>query len=200
MTAVHDGCSKSLSMEASSSDALVQTVQEKCPTDDRKKRQRRRRRKPSKKSAGKPNHLAIRFPGLSKDDKAKQEIFKKKKKWRSARPRGPVLRPVGAQVPRAPNNSTQFIMDDHENSSLFVHFNSDDMLKENKSERDCDGSSPFQPSDWLPYNVADFEFAYQIAREDQMMNASITDLRKAILAIEEKITVTSEHLEASPSR
>ena len=35
---------------------------------------------------------------------------------------GPLLRPAGTQVPRAPENSTQFIMDDHENSTLFLNF------------------------------------------------------------------------------
>lgn len=123
-----------------------------------------------------------------------------KKRRRSYRSKVPVLRPVGAQVPRAPRNSTQFIMDDHENSSLFVHFHSHEMLKNIEYQGDAgDGSSPFQPTDWLPYNMADFEWTYQTAKEDRMMNASVSDIRKAILGLEAKVSVATQLLEASPS-
>lgn len=43
-----------------------------------------------------------------------------------ATPARPLLRPVGTAVPRAPENSTTFIMDDHENSNLFYNFRNGD--------------------------------------------------------------------------
>ncbi|XP_063614065.1 uncharacterized protein LOC134787257, partial [Penaeus indicus] len=122
-------------------------------------------------------------------------------------PPTPVLRPVGAQVPRAPENSTQFIMDDHENSALFLNFDKSTPGWEHDppasgGEDDLGSATPTHAHtrDWYPFNLADFESAYRSAREDRLMGGSRTDLCAAIVALEARAAVLTEALSASPSR
>ncbi|XP_027206442.2 uncharacterized protein [Penaeus vannamei] len=123
-------------------------------------------------------------------------------------PPTPVLRPVGAQVPRAPENSTQFIMDDHENSALFLNFDKSTPGWEHDppasgGEDDLGSATPTHAHarDWYPFNLADFESAYRSAREDRLMRGSRTgDLCAAIVALEARAAVLTEALSASPSR
>ncbi|KAK7079645.1 hypothetical protein SK128_024701 [Halocaridina rubra] len=174
----------------------------------KKKRRRRRRRNTPKmehKSSNVRNNLiedvAFGHPTTSSD----------KSSWCfSETP--PVLRPVGAQVPRAPENSTQFIMDDHENSTLFVNFDNfstphwEQEPPTSGGEEDpiigTPSGTPTHPlnRDWFPFNLADFETAYQSAREDKLMAGSSQDLRAAIVSLEARAAVLSDALSASPSR
>ncbi|XP_064078378.1 uncharacterized protein LOC135195818 [Macrobrachium nipponense] len=169
----------------------------------KKKRRRRRRRTPKSESASEiTNAVALGRP-TSSCDRARALY---------SGPPTPVLRPVGAQVPRAPENSTQFIMDDHENSTLFVNFDNFSTPQWEQEPPTSGGEedpyigtpsgTPTHPlnRDWFPFNLADFETAYQSAREDKMMAGSTTDLKAAIVALEARAAVLTDALSASPSR
>ena len=111
----------------------------------------------------------------------------------------PVLRPAGAQVPRAPENSTQFIIDDHENSFMYFGFDALNNLDDgdegvSKSQSESKGSSPL-----FKYN-ADFESEYRSIREEEMMRCTTDELKAAIVRLEAKAAVVSDALSASPSR
>nr|XP_053634304.1 uncharacterized protein LOC128689833 [Cherax quadricarinatus] len=164
-----------------------------------KKRRRRRRRTPKavEKLRGESN-IAILSPTTSRESWALHHG-----------PPTPVLRPVGAQVPRAPENSTQFIMDDHENSAMFVDFDNfstphwEQEPPVSGAEEDETGSATPTHAltrDWFPFNAADFETAYQSAREDRLMSGSRSELRSAIVALEARAAVLADALSASPSR
>lgn len=164
----------------------------------KKKRRRRRRRTPKSEGPGRPEtNVAVVSPTTSREP------------WtpRQGSP-APVLRPVGAQVPRAPENSTQFIMDDHENSALFVDFDNfstphwEQEPPFSGAEDETGGGTPTHAltRDWFPFNAADFETEYQSAREDRLMAGSSEELRAAIVALEARAAVLTDVLSSSPSR
>lgn len=164
----------------------------------KKKRRRRRRRTPKNEGTGRAQtNVAVVSPTTSREP------------WtpRQGSP-APVLRPVGAQVPRAPENSTQFIMDDHENSALFVDFDNfstphwEQEPPVSGAEDETGGGTPTHAltRDWFPFNAADFETAYQSAREDRLMAGSSAELRAAIVAMEARAAVLTDVLSSSPSR
>lgn len=164
----------------------------------KKKRRRRRRRTPKTEGTGRTQtNVAVVSPTTSREP------------WtpRQGSP-APVLRPVGAQVPRAPENSTQFIMDDHENSALFVDFDNfstphwEQEPPVSGAEDETGGGTPTHAltRDWFPFNAADFETAYQSAREDRLMAGSSAELRAAIVAMEARAAVLTDVLSSSPSR
>ncbi|XP_069193783.1 uncharacterized protein [Procambarus clarkii] len=164
----------------------------------KKKRRRRRRRTPRAVEALRgESSVAILSPTTSRESWALHHG-----------PPTPILRPLGAQVPRAPENSTQFIMDDHENSALFVdfdNFSTPHWEQEPPVSGDEDDTGSATPThaltrDWFPFNAADFETAYQSAREDRLMSGSRSDLRTAIVALEARAAVLTDALSASPSR
>ncbi|XP_063840434.1 uncharacterized protein LOC135089114 [Scylla paramamosain] len=164
----------------------------------KKKRRRRRRRTPKSDTVGRSEaNVAVGSPTSSREA------------WtpRQGSP-APVLRPVGAQVPRAPENSTQFIMDDHENSTLFVNFDNfstphwEQEPPVSGAEDETGGGTPTHAltRDWFPFNAADFETAYRSAREDRLMAGSSSELRAAIVALEARAAVLTDALSSSPSR
>ncbi|XP_071546175.1 uncharacterized protein [Panulirus ornatus] len=164
----------------------------------KKKRRRRRRRTPKGVMMMRSeSNVSVLSPATSRDSWALHHG-----------PTTPVLRPVGAQVPRAPENSTQFIMDDHENSALFVDFDNfstpqwEQEPPMSGAEEDTGSATPTHllTRDWFPFNAADFETAYQTAREDRLMAGSRSDLRTAIMALEARAAVLTDALSASPSR
>lgn len=168
------------------------------PLKKKKKRRRRRRRTPKSVAVIRDeSNVAVLSPSTSRESWALQQGSP-----------GPVLRPVGSQVPRAPENSTQFIMDDHENSTLFVNFDNfstphwEQEPPVSGAEEDTGNATPTHAltRDWFPFNAADFETAYQSAREDRLMAGSTTDLRSAIMALEARAAVLTDVLSASPSR
>ncbi|KAG7162691.1 uncharacterized protein LOC121873706 [Homarus americanus] len=164
----------------------------------KKKRRRRRRRTPKAIETKRgESSFAILSPTTSRES------------WTlHTGPPTPALRPVGAQVPRAPENSTQFIMDDHENSTLFVDFDNfstphwEQEPPVSGAEEDTGSATPTHAltRDWFPFNAADFETAYQSAREDRLMSGSRSELRAAIVALEARAAVLTDALSASPSR
>ncbi|KAK3860342.1 hypothetical protein Pcinc_033599 [Petrolisthes cinctipes] len=168
------------------------------PLKKKKKRRRRRRRTPKSVALIRnESNVAVLSPTTSRESWTLQQGTP-----------GPVLRPVGSQVPRAPENSTQFIMDDHENSTLFVNFDNfstphwEQEPPVSGAEEDTGNATPTHAltRDWFPFNAADFETAYQSAREDRLMAGSTSDLRTAIIALEARAAVLTDALSASPSR
>lgn len=99
------------------------------------------------------------------------------------------LRPSAANNPllKAPKNSTQFIIDDHENSNLFWNF---DSSRQNTSKEDVEsvgeesndakykedsldavgglGESPDDDSFWDAYLEKDFESVYESAHQEEI--------------------------------
>ncbi|CAL4231864.1 unnamed protein product [Meganyctiphanes norvegica] len=212
-----------------------------------KYKKKRRRRRQSRKGKGsdaptKPNGRSSldSSGGGGPARPSPRESHRRNKSARTpstpARPPMPLLRPVGSAVPRAPENSTTFIMDDHENSNLFWNFRTEEEFSTpqwarqtplNSDEEDAstygtparpatgdatprrklpmgDGTpggsgTPVHQSSWYPFNVEDFESAYQTAREDRLMAGSHKELRQAIAKLEARAAVLHDALSASPS-
>jgi len=100
----------------------------------------------------------------------------------------PVLRPTGADVPQAPQNSTQFIMDDHEGSQDFYNFDA-------SYEEDVQQT----PSITNNFAVTDFENVFQHAHEDSLLNSSVDDLKSDIVSLEHKCAKLRQAIAARPS-
>ncbi|KAF2350249.1 HEXIM protein, partial [Trinorchestia longiramus] len=115
----------------------------------------------------------------------------KKKKRRAKMIPCPVLRPFGSQVPRAPENSTQFIMDNHENSNLFINFDSnvtstteDDRLRSIQLEE---------------YAQDEFETLYRSSHEESLMNSTVVELKSAIINLETRCATLEHNIASRPS-
>jgi len=89
----------------------------------------------------------------------------------------PLLRPAGLEVPKAPSNSTQFIMDNHEDSNLFYNF-------EEFTEQSV---------------MVDFENDYKTSEEDLLMNCSRERLKRAIVTLESECARLQNTINSRPS-
>lgn len=92
-----------------------------------------------------------------------------------------LLRP--AKVPKAPQNSTQFIIDDHENSAYFIDFEK--------------GFTPPGARDdvgWSPYFQQDFENVYRTTREAETIDWTQEDLIVKISSLEERVKNLEQQL------
>ncbi|XP_046444745.1 uncharacterized protein LOC124194545 [Daphnia pulex] len=93
-----------------------------------------------------------------------------------------LLRP--AKVPKAPQNSTQFIIDDHENSAFFIDFDK--------------GFTPPGARDdvgWSPYFQQDFENVYRTTREaETTIDWTQEDLVEKISSLEERVKNLEQQL------
>lgn len=92
-----------------------------------------------------------------------------------------LLRP--AKVPKAPQNSTQFIIDDHENSAFFIDFDK--------------GFTPPGGRDdvgWSPYFQQDFENVYRTTREAETIEWTHEDLVEKISSLEERMKNLEQQL------
>ena len=92
-----------------------------------------------------------------------------------------LLRP--AKVPKAPQNSTQFIIDDHENSAYFIDFDK--------------GFTPPGARDdvgWSPYFQQDFENVYRTTREAETIDWTQEDLVEKISSLEERVKNLEQQL------
>lgn len=138
-------------------------------------------------------------PSHSKKHKNRRLVLKKKKKQnfhhrkavlppkRDTHRPPPVLRPAGSQVPRAPENSTQFIMDNHENSNLFYNFDSNqDAYNDYKTAADVSAGN-------------DFENAYRSAHEENLLVSNTDHLKSAIVSLESKCVKLKSIIAARPS-
>lgn len=115
------------------------------------------------------------------------------------RPPQPTLRPI--IVPKAPENSTQFLIDDHEDSTQFLNFE-----ESYKSPTWCgpmDDPDAYFPADWDEDNslrhmhsafMRDFEIEYQSAREEVLLDWSREELFEEIQKLEDKARSLEELL------
>jgi len=93
-----------------------------------------------------------------------------------------LLRP--AKVPKAPQNSTQFIIDDHENSAYFIDF-------------EKGFTSPGTRDDipgWSPYFQQDFENVYRTTREAETIDWTHDVLVEKISSLEERVKTLEQQL------
>jgi len=121
----------------------------------------------------------------------KKKSSKKKKTVQKAQVQNvkrlrPVLRPTGADVPQAPQNSTQFIMDDHEESLDFKNF------ANFYSEEDEEYASG-------EYARNDFQNVYLKSHEDSLLDSSVDDLKSQIIGLETKCAKLRDAIAARPS-
>lgn len=112
------------------------------------------------------------------------------------------LRPTNNPLINAPKNSTQFIIDDHENSNLFWHF---DAQEEGEGAGDAEvgqleggGVLPgqifgaadnerFSPDDesfWTEYSERDFEVVYETAHQEEIFGWQRDKILREIAAME----------------
>lgn len=109
----------------------------------------------------------------------------------SQHPPQPSLRPV--VVPKAPENSTQFLIDDHEDSTQFLNFEEtyksptwcgpmDDPDAYFPADDDDDDDEPLK----CMYYMRDFESEYQSAREEVLLDWSREMLFDEIQKLESK--------------
>ena len=123
-------------------------------------------------------------PSKSGDDSSEleSEALFSPPKQAASRSRQASLRPV--VVPKAPENSTQFLIDDHENSALFLNFE-----KNYESPSWCMVGMPApgdtsDPSDDDHYYMRDFESEYENAKEQVLLDWPRETLFSEILRLE----------------
>lgn len=113
-------------------------------------------------------------------------------------PPQPSLRPV--IVPKAPENSTQFLIDDHEDSTQFLNF--EDSYKSPAWCGPMDDADAYFPTDCDDdkdafshmYYMRDFESEYQSAREEVLLDWSREMLFDEIQKLEQKAQSLEELL------
>ena len=122
------------------------------------------------------------------------------------------LRPSNNPLLKAPKNSTQFIIDDHENSNLFWNFNlqrsealtdckvmvgnelesggeesNDGCLRVDEEVRsDADKVSPDDDSFWTAYSERDFESVYESAHQEEIYSWNRARILEEIAVLEKK--------------
>lgn len=92
-----------------------------------------------------------------------------------------LLRP--AKVPKAPQNSTQFIIDDHENSAFFIDF-----------EKGFTSPGTRDDLGWSPYFQQDFENVYRTTREAETIEWTHEVLVDKISSLEERVKTLEQQL------
>lgn len=143
----------------------------------------------------KPSILITSPVNSTRHRRHRQSNISKKKKKKNRRPKlaqRPVLRPAGSQVPRAPENSTQFIMDNHENSNLFYNFDSNKETSKEEEETKT-------PTTSNKFAVNDFEKAYRSAHEESLMNTNVDALKSSIVNLESRCANAQHAIASRPS-
>jgi len=92
-----------------------------------------------------------------------------------------LLRP--SKVPKAPQNSTQFIIDDHENSAYFIDF-----------EKGFTSPGARDDVGWSPYFEQDFENVYRTTREAEIIEWTHEVLVDKISSLEERVKTLEQQL------
>ena len=92
-----------------------------------------------------------------------------------------LLRP--SKVPKAPQNSTQFIIDDHENSAYFIDF-----------EKGFTSPGTKDDVGWSPYFEQDFENVYRTTREAEIIEWTHEVLVDKISSLEERVKTLEQQL------
>lgn len=92
-----------------------------------------------------------------------------------------LLRP--SKVPKAPQNSTQFIIDDHENSAYFIDF-----------EKGFTSPGTRDDVGWSPYFEQDFDNVYRTTREAEIIDWTHEVLVDKISSLEERVKSLEQQL------
>lgn len=87
------------------------------------------------------------------------------------------MRPTNGPLLKAPRNTSQFIIDDHENTDLFMSGPikcSSSSRKNAKDKNEAEASSPPQSPDddtfWAEYSERDFQSVYETAHQEVVSN------------------------------
>ena len=158
---------------------------------------KRHRRAKGKKKKQKTNLMITNEDGTNSTADASASKQKKKVFLRPSAARNPLL--------MAPKNSTQFIMDDHENSDLFWNFDSsrqntskDDIESVGEESNDAKykeysieaasglGESPDDDSFWDAYLEKDFESVYENAHKEEIYSWNRTRIIEEISTLEKR--------------
>ena len=158
---------------------------------------KRHRRAKGKKKKQKTNLMITNEDGTNSTADASSSKQKKKVFLRPSAARNPLL--------MAPKNSTQFIMDDHENSNLFWNFESgrqntskDDIESVGEESNDAKykdesieaslglGESPDDDSFWDAYLEKDFESVYETAHQEEIRSWPRTRIIEEISSLEKR--------------
>jgi len=154
-------------------------------------REKRHRRAKGKKKKQKTCLMITNDDGT--DSTTKDDTKQKKKVY---------LRPSNNPLLRAPKNSTQFIIDDHENSNLFWNFDAHpekvsvadlggdgrDSPEHNQGQYfgmgDCDRLSPDDDTFWTEYSERDFESVYESAHQEEVYSWERSRILEEISVLE----------------
>lgn len=166
----------------------------------RSRGKKRHRRAKGKKKKQKTNNLMITNDDGTNSTAGASSLPQQKKVY---------LRPSNNPLLKAPKNSTQFIIDDHENSNLFWNFNSqrDEMVPEDGGrevesvgEESNDGCSkvddfnsstepkisPDDDSFWTAFSERDFESVYESAHQEEIYSWNRSRILEEIAVLEKK--------------
>ena len=164
----------------------------------RSRGKKRHRRAKGKKKKQKTNNLMITNDDGTNSTAGSSSLPQQKKVY---------LRPSNNPLLKAPKNSTQFIIDDHENSNLFWNFNSqrdEEGGKEVESvdvgEESNDGCakdedfntsaeakiSPDDDSFWTAFSERDFESVYESAHQEEIYSWNRSRILEEISVLEKK--------------
>ena len=156
-------------------------------TPNRSRGKKRHRRAKGKKKKQKTNLMITNEDGTNSTD-----VIKKQKKV--------FLRPSTTNNPllNAPKNSTQFIMDDHENSNLFWNFESNRCNESSKEDIESVGDESNEAleaamkaggdddSYWTAYLERDFESVYETAHQEEIYSWNRTRIIEEISTLEKR--------------
>jgi len=123
------------------------------------------------------------------------------------------LRPTHNPLINAPRNSTQFIIDDHENSNLFWNFEAGAPQVNDLGEQEEGGGAPhpagqlvrehdnerYSPDDdsfWTEYSERDFEDVYETAHQEEIFGWEKDRIVREITAMEKRHNQLIEMLAA----
>ena len=124
----------------------------------------------------------------------KPRLNRRQRRRRSGRQPAPILRPT--EVPRAPLNSTSFIIDDHENSAFYIDFDaaarrsptgpSDGSMLESSTADDEDPEEAAL-AEAEEFSRKDFENVYRRAREEELAELERPELVECVRALEARV-------------
>ena len=169
----------------------------------RSRGKKRHRRAKGKKKKQKTNNLMITNDDGTNSTAGASSLPQQKKVY---------LRPSNNPLLKAPKNSTQFIIDDHENSNLFWNFNSQrDEIdaeeatgggneEESVGEESNDGCgkvedfntaeepkiSPDDERFWTAFSERDFESVYESAHQEEIYSWNRSRILEEIAVLEKK--------------
>jgi len=155
-------------------------------TPNRSRGKKRHRRAKGKKKKQKTNLMITNEDGTNSTEvvssKQKKNVF---------------LRPSKNPLLNAPKNSTQFIMDDHENSNLFWNFDSNRCNDSSKEDLESVGDESNEALEaamvgdhddnyWAAYLEKDFESVYETAHQEEIYSWNRTRIIDEISSLEKR--------------